>query len=358
MSKYQETFKRYEMKYLISEMNYKQLRQILQGRLKADKYGMTTICNIYFDTPDRKLIRTSLEKPVYKEKLRLRSYGTPTERDTVFIEIKKKYNGVVYKRRESMELTEAERYLYDGNPIGKDTQIMKEIDWFLKYYRNLEPAMYISYDRVALYGAEEPELRITFDSNLLFREEELLLECGGWGSPILAEGQRLMEIKIPGAMPLWLSHILDELDIYPVTFSKYGKGYLNSLQTVTATKGEDFKKIKIVEAVDMIRTDIKKTAADNYIGKYANSYDNKCLLITAIKGYFSGLEDSNIVASGTSSVEIDIDAQETYLKSIGKDTTQMSEQEIKTATTADKVFLKSSISILDAIEDIDLNITI
>lgn len=242
MSKYQETFKRYEMKYLISEMNYKLLRQILQGRLKADKYGITTICNIYFDTPDRKLIRTSLEKPVYKEKLRLRSYGTPSERDTVFIEIKKKYNGVVYKRRESMELIEAERYLYDGKPIGKDTQIMREIDWFLKYYRNLEPAMYISYDRVALYGAEEPELRITFDSNLLFREEELLLECGGWGSPILAEGQRLMEIKIPGAMPLWLSHILDEFDIYPVTFSKYGKGYLNSLQTV---KSKDLKGVKI-----------------------------------------------------------------------------------------------------------------
>lgn len=242
MSKYKETFKRYEMKYLISEINYNQLRQSLQGRFKADKYGITTICNIYFDTPDRRLIRTSLEKPVYKEKLRLRSYGMPAESDTVFIEIKKKYNGIVYKRREPMELSEAERYLYDRKPSGKDTQIMKEIDWFLKYYRDLEPAMYISYDRIALYDAEEPELRITFDSSLLFREEELLLECGPWGTPILAEGQRLMEIKIPGAMPLWLSHILDELGIYPVTFSKYGEGYLDSLQSI---KRKDLKGVKI-----------------------------------------------------------------------------------------------------------------
>jgi hypothetical protein len=138
---------------------------------------------------------------------------------------------------------------------------------------------------------------------------------------------------------------------------KVGRG-INSLQTTTQDKGEGFKKIKIVETVDMIRKDIKETAEDNYIGRYANSYDNKCLLVSAIKGYFNGLEDDGILERGTSVVEIDIDAQELYLQSTGKETTAMTEQEIKTAATADKVFLRANITILDAIEDIDLNITI
>jgi len=137
---------------------------------------------------------------------------------------------------------------------------------------------------------------------------------------------------------------------------KVGRG-VNSLQTTTEDKGEPFKKIKIVEAVDMIKTDIKKTIEDNYIGKYTNSYDNKCLLISAIKGYFTGLENDGILKAG-STVEIDIDAQEAYLQSIGKDTSTMSEEEIKTAATGDKVFLKASVTILDAIEDVDINITI
>jgi hypothetical protein len=138
---------------------------------------------------------------------------------------------------------------------------------------------------------------------------------------------------------------------------KVGRG-VNSLQTLTDDKGESFKKIKTVETIDMIRKDIKQTAQDNYIGKYANSYDNKCLLISAIKKYFMSLEDEGILASGTSIVEIDLEAQEAYLKSINKDTSNMTEQEIKTAVTADKVFLRANITILDAIEDIDLNITI
>jgi hypothetical protein len=138
---------------------------------------------------------------------------------------------------------------------------------------------------------------------------------------------------------------------------KVGRG-INSLQTITASKGEAYKKIKIVETIDMIRKDIKETVEDNYIGKYANSYDNKCLLISAIKGYFTGLEADGILERDTSVVEIDIDAHEVYLQSIGKDTSTMNEQEIKTAATADKVFLRARITILDAIEDIDLNITI
>lgn len=138
---------------------------------------------------------------------------------------------------------------------------------------------------------------------------------------------------------------------------KVGRG-VNSLQTTTQEKGQAFKKVKIVETVDMIRKDIKETTEDTYIGRYANSYDNKCLLVSAINGYFKGLEDDGILERDTSVVEVDIDTQEQYLQSIGKDTSGMTEQEIKTAATADKVFLRAKITILDAIEDIDLKITI
>lgn len=225
MGQFQGTFKRYEKKYLLSEKKYRQLRERLQDKLSVDAYGKTTICNIYFDTPNYRLVRASLEKPVYKEKLRLRSYGTPKEGNTVFVEVKKKYKGVVYKRREKFELTQAESYLYNREPAVIRTQITGEIDWFLTFYKELVPAMYISYERVAMYGIDDSEVRVTFDSNILWREEELWLESGVYGNPLLPEGCRLMEIKIPGAMPLWLSHILDELEIYPVSFSKYGKGY-------------------------------------------------------------------------------------------------------------------------------------
>lgn len=225
MSQFQGTFKRYEKKYLLSENKYKLLRQKLEGRLKVDQFGKTIICNIYFDTLDYRLIRESLEKPVYKEKLRLRSYGVPTEEEGVYIELKKKCKGIVYKRREQVKLATAKDYLYYKKAIEQPSQIIKEIDWFLKFYQNLIPTMYISYNRIALYGIEDDELRVTFDSNILWRDTKLQLEYGIWGNELLEEGARLMEIKMSGAMPVWLSHILDELEIYPISFSKYGKAY-------------------------------------------------------------------------------------------------------------------------------------
>ena len=133
---------------------------------------------------------------------------------------------------------------------------------------------------------------------------------------------------------------------------------VNSLQTTSDSKGASFKKIKIVEAVDMIRKDITMTVQDTYIGKYANNYDNKMVLCTAISDYFKTLEQSGILKSGASSVGIDVDAQEAYLKSKGIDTSELSEQEIKEYNTDDQVFLRATISILDAIEDIALAITI
>lgn len=228
----QSNFQRYEKKYLLNELQYRQLRQGLKEGFEVDQYQEATICNIYFDTPSHLLIRNSLEKPVYKEKLRLRSYGTPAEGDLVYAELKKKYKGVVYKRRVKMELEQAEQYLYERKPAEKSSQIIREIDYFMNFYQGMRPSMYISYQRIAMIGLENEDLRITFDRNLLWREEELWLECGAWGNSLLEEGQRLMEIKIPGVMPVWLSQLQNELKIYPTSFSKYGKGYERSLQEI------------------------------------------------------------------------------------------------------------------------------
>ena len=163
------TFKRREIKYLLDDDVYNSLKERLQARLVEDEYGRSTICNIYYDTPDFRIIRKSLEKLVYKEKLRLRSYGTAGAEDKVFVELKKKYNGIVYKRRETLTLAQSDEYLAGHTKAPCDTQIFREIDWFRDYYGNLKPAMYISYEREAYYSLENPDLRITFDRNIMYR---------------------------------------------------------------------------------------------------------------------------------------------------------------------------------------------
>ncbi|ACL20336.1 polyphosphate polymerase domain-containing protein [Desulfitobacterium hafniense] len=237
MSTYQSVFKRYEKKYMLNEEQYRHLLKRAAGKVKEDKFKQSRINTIYFDTPDYHLISASLEKPLYKEKLRLRSYGTPHGHDQVFVELKKKFQGVVYKRRTVMSLEEAVEYLYHRKPARNASQITQEIDWFLKFYGEIGPAMYISYERLALSGIEDPGLRITFDQDILWRQDELDLSMAPWGRSLLAPGQRLMEIKIAGAMPLWLAHILDELAIYPSSFSKYGKAYLTSSAGQILNKG-------------------------------------------------------------------------------------------------------------------------
>jgi hypothetical protein len=194
---------------------------------EVDSYGKTSILNIYFDTPDYKLIERSLEKPVYKEKLRLRTYGVADDDTNAFIEIKKKYKGVVYKRRISMPYKKAMEYLVDGKRPEQRSQISDEIDYFLKYYKGIRPAMAISYDRIAMAGIEDPDLRITFDTNIRWRTDKLSLSEGNVGKDILLPGQHLMELKIAGAMSIELAKILDELNIRKTSFSKYGKGYVD-----------------------------------------------------------------------------------------------------------------------------------
>jgi len=198
--------------------------------IKSDKYGVTSICNVYFDTEDSELIRTSIEKPLYKEKLRLRSYGTPTSEDSkVFLEIKKKYDGVVYKRRVSMSLKESEKYLNNGiKPECENGQIIREIDYIIEHY-NLKPKLFLAYDRIAYNGIEDTALRITFDTNIRSRENDLSLMAGSYGDNLIDGDTYLMEIKANGGMPLWLVDLLSTLEIYPLSFSKYGNIYKRSI---------------------------------------------------------------------------------------------------------------------------------
>lgn len=223
---FKEVFKRTEIKYLLSTEQYLALRERLQGIAQVDSHGETDILNIYYDTPDFGLIRTSLEKPLYKEKLRLRTYGTPQDGSaTSFIEIKKKYDGVVYKRRIDAPYAMAKGYLENRNDLSQKSQIKSEIDAFKEGYKGLRPAMAISYRRIAMLGTEDPELRITFDRDIRWRTDRLDLAEGPKGEDILQPGQYLMEVKIANAFPMELSHMMSELSIFPVSFSKYGRGY-------------------------------------------------------------------------------------------------------------------------------------
>ncbi len=223
MAEFQSIFKRYETKYMVTGEQRAHILNTAGGRLAKDKFFASTVCSIYYDTPSSLLIRTSLDKPAYKEKLRLRSYGVPTLESTVFLEIKKKYDGVVYKRRASMKLARAYEFL-DGS-LKPESQIERELDWILKEYGTLEPAAFVSYDRTSFCGAEDTELRITFDSNITYREDTLQLEQGVFGDKLIDEGMFIMEVKSPYAVPLWFAHELDSLKLFPTSFSKYGTGY-------------------------------------------------------------------------------------------------------------------------------------
>lgn len=217
------TFKRYEKKYLLTPAQYEAVRTGMESHMVPDAYSHYTICNVYYDTDDFSLIRTSLDKPVYKEKLRVRSYGVASDDSKAFVELKKKYEGVVYKRRVVMGAADAVAYL-EGRVPEQETQIHREIDWFMKSYRPT-PKAFIAYDREAYAGRDNPDLRITFDTNLRGRMERVDLRSGDDGQPILDGNQILMEIKIPGAAPLWLARLLSENQIFSTSFSKYGAYY-------------------------------------------------------------------------------------------------------------------------------------
>ena len=221
-------FQRVEKKYMLTREQYEYLVKAISPYMEIDRYGETDIRNIYFDNNDDELIETSLLKPAYKEKLRLRSYGVPTADSTVFFEIKKKYRGIVYKRRISMKLHEAYDYI-NGGALPEDIagNIPAEIDYMVRRYR-LAPKAFISYRRVAWAGKDNPDLRITFDRDITSRYGDTKLESTASGSKILPEETTLMEIKIPGAMPMWLARVLSEKNIFPHSFSKFGTAHVQN----------------------------------------------------------------------------------------------------------------------------------
>ncbi len=220
----QAVFQRFELKYILSREQRETILQAMAPHMRPDKFGRTTICNLYFDTDDYRLIRRSIEKPAYKEKLRLRSYGKATPDSKTFVEMKRKYDGVVYKRRVSMPEAKAMNWLA-GCQQAADTQIDREINYFLGFYKNLKPRVFLSYERQAYYAKDDSGFRITFDDTILCRQTDLSLQSPSYGTPILPEGKVLMEVKCAGGIPLWLTEVLSREKIYKTSFSKYGTVY-------------------------------------------------------------------------------------------------------------------------------------
>ncbi len=220
--------KRYELKYLLDAEKTAFFKQRLEGHMRPDSFGLTSIASLYFDTPDYRLIRASLEKPEFKEKLRLRSYGLATEDSPVYLELKRKAEGIVYKRRVQCTIPQVERFFTEGGGDLAEGQINRELRSFRDYYGELSPTCLILYDRTAYF---EPggDLRLTIDANPRYRTDDLTLTHSLDGVPLLPEGWTILEIKVQNAMPLWLAEILSEGHIYKGSFSKYGEAYRQTL---------------------------------------------------------------------------------------------------------------------------------
>lgn len=220
----QTIFKRYELKYLITKEQQQKIKKAMEGHMIPDIHGRNVTCSLYYDTPDKTLIRRSIEGPIYKEKLRLRSYGVTNDDSQVFVEIKKKYEGIVYKRRVGMTQKEADAYLLKNERV-KESQIINEIDYCRKLYRGLAPACMLSYQREAFYAKDDHEFRMTFDDTILYRTDHLSLRDGIFGTPIIGEDEVLLEVKTGHSIPMWLMKVLSENKIYKTSFSKYGTAY-------------------------------------------------------------------------------------------------------------------------------------
>lgn len=217
-------FKRSEKKYLLTREQFNKLMSRIEGDLVFDEYHDCLVQNIYYDTPEFRLIRESIEKPVYKEKLRLRCYNLVTPEDNCYLEIKKKYKGVVYKRRELMNIVRAQEFL-DKPPERPDTQIGRELAWFVKFYGSLRPAMYLNYERLAYLLDYDRTVRITFDMEIKWRTDNITFFDTPDGNMLMENGEVLMEIKTNGSLPIPFIRVLEELKIFPTSFSKYGTAY-------------------------------------------------------------------------------------------------------------------------------------
>ena len=219
------TFKRVEMKYMLDSEKKAAFIEALGDSLVPDDYPESDIMNIYYDTQDYHLARKSLERPIYKEKLRLRTYGVPDSETTAFLEIKKKFKGIVYKRRISLPYEEVKNAMNNGTPLNKEGQITREIEAFRSHYGLLSRKTVVSYHRTSYYLKDDPSFRITFDNDIRYRTSSTDLSSGIFGKKLLSDDMSIMEIKVGGAMPLSIAHILSSLNIKKGRFSKYGSAY-------------------------------------------------------------------------------------------------------------------------------------
>lgn len=236
---FQTIFKRYELKYILTLEQKEKILAAMEPYMVPDQYGKTTIRNLYFDTDHYRLIRHSIDKPSYKEKLRVRSYAQASSQSVVFVELKKKYKHVVYKRRLSLTEEEAMAWLQGVSHCSRKSQIVNEIDYFLQFYENLTPKVFLSYQREAYYSREDDSFRVTFDDNILCRQEALSLQEEPSGKLLLPADKVLMEIKCAGGIPLWMTHVLSQEKIYKTSFSKYGTAY-QTLIFPQINKGDNY----------------------------------------------------------------------------------------------------------------------
>ncbi len=220
----QYNMKRYEIKFFITEAQYERLLPLLTEHMRPDLYGSYAVSNLYYDTDDFAIIRSCLDHPRYKEKFRVRSYGTPTADGIVFAEIKKKLKGITYKRRVDLPCDRLPEF-FSGRfvPEGEE-QISEEILWYLGLFHP-SPKVFIGYDREPCEGITEEHLRITFDRQIRWRTDRPDLTAGDFGTPLLDPGVIVMEVKTPNAIPLWLARFLSEEKIYSTGISKYGICY-------------------------------------------------------------------------------------------------------------------------------------
>ena len=236
---YQAVFKRYEIKYMITAEQKTRILKAMEPYMEMDRFGRSTVRNIYYDTDDFVLARHSIAKPDFKEKLRVRSYAKADAESAVFVELKRKFDGIVYKRRVGLREADAMKWMAGSNDPavihGTDagsTQVTSEIEYFRGLYNGLKPILYLSYDREAYRmkeGAQTAdggsEFRVTFDCNIRCRENDLSLKSEAYGTEMLEEGMFLMELKCPGAIPLWMTEVLSREHLYKTSFSKYGTAY-------------------------------------------------------------------------------------------------------------------------------------
>lgn len=241
--------RRGELKYLMTEEVYRMFRAASQEYLEPDSFACSLVSSLYLDNDDNAIIRRSLEKPPYKEKLRIRTYvDEPGPGDTCFFEIKKKFKGTVFKRRVEMTLGEALSFCRNGkrpeetltalSDADRRTalQILQEIEWLFMLYGDLRPSFLVSCKRLSLKEKTTDSLRITFDRDLRWsfdRQREFL---GSATNALIDPASRIMEIKSTKGMPFWLIEVLNELELRPQSFSKVGKSYGAWLQKTKGSK--------------------------------------------------------------------------------------------------------------------------